>query len=305
MPAKADGRLAASALAKTLMEGGDIPRPTHAQLQAYVEKQNYSVASLLAASQLADGSREWLQEAVKRYPDHPRVARAMLQGQTQMTEDASVWIQRLKAGDPGNALGWSYQALQSLQTGQMEDVRHSLDEASQGKKMDTYAKEEVAALKEAFRSAGQGELEAELLSMSCRQLPQATLMMTLSRELQKHASLAANPEVMQDMLELTRQLRPHDGSGVLIDRLVACAIDCSLTKQLEIYDELPGSHITVAEHLAGIQSEQKAIREMMRGAQPLLAALDDSELKQYLRRVYVEGEMKALQWVQRTKGGTD
>ncbi len=290
-----------SPLLRRLINGEARPALTAAQLRAFVEGEHHSVESLLAAWRLGDGSRAWLEEAAARHPDHPRVALAMLTAERKLPADASTWIARLQAAAPDNALGWTYAALQALQSGNEADGLQALSEAASRGKLDAYGAEDVAGLAAACKSAGCTDLEAQVLSTFARPLPHVTTLSDLAREIRGSPLLMEDAGTMQDMFRLAEALRGR-GVSSLVEQLAAASIESQMIAGLEIYEPLPGTGLMAGEHLTRLEAERAAIRDLTRDMQEQLGTLTDTELKQYLRCLNLEGELKALQWLRRTTG---
>ena len=292
---KANGGSPVSTL-KRLLDGGEAPRPTPEQLRAFVEKQKHGAASLLAAWQLG-GDAAWLEEAARRHPDDPRVALAKLGAMKEINAEAAEWIQRLKQADPGNATGWCYEALSAFNGGSLEAARAALAEAAQRGRFDAYPKEAATGLAEAYRSAGVDGLTAEMLGLYGVTLPQAQLAMNVQKEAISQLAGNLDDSLVQDLLMLAKSVRGEGGDGFLVTKLVGSAMERKLLAELNTLDLVPGTRKFVLERLGELDAERSLVRDLVQKTGPLMAALDESELKQYFRRTATEGELKAMQWL--------
>jgi hypothetical protein len=282
---------------KKLFQGGKPPALTAAQLQAFVEQQGRSASSLLAAWKL-DGGSAWLDEAAQRFPENPHVALAKLSGTRRDHPDAKVWIERLKRNDPENATGWCYDALGHLQKGDSQQARAALAEAAQGRRLDGYLKESRDTIANAYRSAGYGAFESEIFGRVHESIPLAGL----AREMQGKtlsAGLELDRELTQDMLAVSNLVRGSSESPLFVTQIVASGMEEDLLKRFEAHERVPGTDKLVFERLGELAQEQATLADLRQKAAPLFLSnrLQESELKQYLRRSTLEGDVQAVKWL--------
>jgi hypothetical protein len=282
-------------LAARLLKG-ELPKLTAAQLNAFVEKNHHSAASLLAAWSLG-GDKAWLEEAVSRYPDNPQVAFAKLASlsQDENSDERKEWIGRLQKDAPQNAIGWCYAALDAFKDGRTTDAMDALMDASLRSSLNCYRDMTAQACTEAYRDAGYDSLEAEALGRFNTPIPEVSMFMTLAKELTQANS--GDSEALASLLPLADMVREENGSPALIQQLVSVAMEKMALKQMNALDEVPGSDVLVADRLSELDSETALVRDTSQQAAPLLTTMTDSEFKQYLRRSQVQGELKAMQWL--------
>lgn len=285
-----------SKILRRILEGGEPPRPTPEQLGGFVERQKRSAASLLAAWQIG-GDPAWLDEAAERYPDDPRVALAKVGILGEGDAAAREWIGRLRRADPGNALGWCHEALLEFRDGSPAAARAALAEAARLGRFDGYTKESAAALAEAYRAAGLDGFAAEVVGGFSVPIPHAGVAMRLSREAVAKLGPNLDDRTVHDLLALARSVRAGGGTGYLITDLVSAAMERKVLAELSMAELVPGTRKFVLERIAELDGERKMVQELVARSEPLLRSLDDAGLKQYYRRLTVEGEMKALQWL--------
>jgi len=295
----AQGKKTHAAALSKMAESVRVPELTPAQLAAYVEQKHHGVGSLLTAWQLGH-DRKWLDEAAAAFPDNPRVALAEIESHDLPPEERKAWIARLKEHAPENALGWCYAAADDFKEGRTDEAKEALADASLTKVLDAYGKLSARDNADAYRSAGYDATEAEFIGQAFVILPQVALMMDLAK-----AVATANgddAESAADMRSLVQMLRKDEPGGPpLISVLVSAAAERRLLDKMSEFDLVPGSDEPVAARLEDLNTEKALIKEVLAQSQPLMATLTDSELRQYLRRSTVEGELKALQWVIQTK----
>ena len=286
----------ASILLKKLLEGGELPKLTPEELGAHVGKCGHSAASLLAAWQLG-GDPAWLDEATQRYPDDPKVALAKLSTFKELNEDSREWIERLKKNDPGNAVGWCYDAMIAFKVGDSEQARDALAEAAGRDRFGSSFKEEAQSLAAAYQSAGYDGFASEVIGMASVPLPQAQLAQGLVKEAIAGLGPDLDDSVIQDMLTITRAVRGQDNTAPLVMSLVSAAMERKTLDQLSALELIPGTRKFVLERLDELSQERDTVKTVLGKGTPLLSKLNESELRQYMRRSTVEGELKAMQWL--------
>lgn len=294
--AKGEPKEKAIVTLRKVLENGEIPRLAPEQLRALVEKHGHDAASLLAAWQLGQDSA-WLDEAVERHPDDPRVLLAKLSTFKELNGDAKAWIERLKQNDPGNSVGWCYEALSEFKGGSTEAARTALAEAAKRARFDGYSKDAAPLLAEAYLGTGMDPLAAEILGGFSIALPQLSTGMNVAREAVAKLGPNLDDATVQDILALAKTVRGADGTGYLITDLVSMSMERKTLAELSVMELVPGTKTFVMERLAELDAEKSLIKDLTSRSQPLLLNLDDSELRQYFKRVSVEGEKKAMQWL--------
>lgn len=302
-PSKKPPQDAAVSRIKQIMEEGAPPPLSAEQLSAFVEAQKHSATSLLAAWSIGHDNA-WLDEAAQRYPDDPRVALTKLGTMNDLPGDARAWIDRLKKNDPKNGLAWCYDAMSLLKEGAPEEARFALAEAVRLGRFDAHAGKSSAGIAAAYKSAGYDELSAGMMGMAMTPLPHAQLVMNLQKEWLKQLPAGPDDALVQDMLQLSRNVGGQSDNGALIMKLVATAMERKVLAELDVLDLVPGTKKLVVERMEELDQEKNLVRDLIQKVPPLMATMSDTQLKQYLRRYTVEGEWKAMQWLVKQQPGT-
>ena len=285
-----------SSVLKKLLDGGEPPKLTPEQLRAYVENCHHSAASLLAAWQLGSDSA-WLDEAVRLYPDDPKVALAKLSTLKELNEDAKEWIECLKKNDPENGVGWCYEAMSAFKSGSIDEARDALAAAAKRGRFGASWADEAKSLSAAYESAGYDGFVSELVGTFGVRLPQAQLAMGLTKEAIAKLGDKLDDAAIQDIMAIAHSVRGQSDTTPLIMNLVASSMERRTLDQLSALELIPGTRKIVVERLDELDQERSLVKEVTSKSAPLLATLDESELKQYFRRTMVEGELKAMQWL--------
>ncbi len=283
------------------MLNGEIAKLTPDQIEHYVESRGRDALSLVVASMLGDGGDKWLDEAAKRFPDDPRVAATMLIKRGGRPE-AGEWIARLKEHDPGNSLGYLLAAKSALDGRDIDGAMKELS-ALESTRMNDFRETWQSGITDAYHSAGYKGMEAEWLGMA--QTP------VMSGEVMKLSAGIA--EAMVDAKERgdrtkaeslgrsgTKAAELVGGRGdrdLLINQLISVSMERKLLNQLHVFDFVPGDQRIVVERLGEMDKRIARIKSVIQSHTELLPTLTESELRQYTRRVQVEGELKAMEWL--------
>lgn len=306
-PAATGGNAATGNLAATIIESygkNGPPKLTPEQVAAYVESQQRSATSLLAAWQLTHDDA-WLQEAAEKSPDGPQVAVAMLIRHGN-GPGAAEWIGRLKQGEPDNALSYLHAAGAAFAAGSSAAALSELAalDALSNTRLDLHTQEWQSAMTSAYASAGHSGLEAEIAAMM--QTPLAVNQMhSLGESLGAALSAALDRGDKASATRLGEQgmkaaavVGAGGGGKSLVTQLIGVSMERSILNQMHSFDLIPGGQpLVVVERLAEMDKRIIHINALIKGHSRLISTLTDSEFRQYVRRVQVEGELKAMEWV--------
>ena len=283
------------------MLNGEIAKLTPEQIMHYVESRGRDALSLIVASFLSGSEDKWLEEAVERFPDDPRVAAAMLIKRGNSPE-ASEWIARLKEHDPGNSLGYLLAAKSALDGRDLDGAMKELS-ALESTRMNDFRETWQSGITDAYHSAGYQGMEAEWLGMA--QTP------VISGEVMKlsagiaEAMVAAKERGDQTTAEsLGRSgmkaaalVSDRGDRDLLINQLISVSMERKLLNQLHVFDFVPGDQRIVVERLAEMDKRIARLKSVIQSHTELLPTMTESELSQFTRRVQVEGELKAMEWL--------
>ena len=283
------------------MLNGDIAKLTSEQIEDYVESRGRDALSLIVASFLSGSVDEWLEEAAERFPDDPRVAAAMLIKRSSSPE-ASEWIARLKEHDPGNSLGYLLAAKSALYG---KDLNGGLKELSalESTRLNDYRETWQSGFTDAYRSAGYRGMEAEWLGMW--QVPVATGEMSrLSAGIadamvaaQEQGDRATAEALGRSGMKAAALVSGRGDRDLLINQLISVSMERKLLNQLHAFDFIPGDERLVVDRLSEMDKRIARIKSVIQSHTELLPTMTESELRQFTRRVQVEGELKAMEWL--------
>jgi hypothetical protein len=84
---------------------------------------------------------------------------------------------------------------------------------------------------------------------------------------------------------------------LLINQLISVSMERKLLNQLHVFDFVPGDQRIVVERLGEMDNRIARIKSVIQSHTELLPTMTESELSQFTRRVQVEGELKAMEWL--------
>lgn len=301
-PSASEGKKMPSAARLLFMLPGEdgYPDLTSSQLETYVVHEGRSAASLLTAFVLSNGDVSWLREAAESYPHNPRVSATMLMRGSELGGDSKEWIQRMQENDPQNSLGWYQAAVTAFKEGNSDEALNALQSAVSRGRPSLYHEEFSRDVSKAYRSAGYEALQAESLGASRMEGQHFSLLVDLATLVGAEPAFARGP-AGKEMLALAENLRGSTGRGVVMDRMTAAMIDRHLLGRLELSDDVPGAEVFAIERLEEGRHESSEIMALVERCKRLMPKLSDTEVKQFLRRMSIEGEVKAMEWVVQTQ----
>ena len=280
---------------------GEIAKLTPEQIEHYVESHGRDARSLIVASMLGESKDKWLDEAAERFPDDPQVAAAILIKRGDSSE-AGQWVARLKEHDPSNSLGYLLAAKFALDGKDLDGAMMELSEL-ESTRMNDFHDNWQSGLTDAYHSAGYQGVEAEWLGMA--QVPVAAGgVMKLNARIaeamvaaQERGDRATAESLGRSGMKAAALMSGRGDRDLLINQLISVSMERKLLNQLYIFDFVPGDQRIVVERLAEMDKRMARIKSAIQSHTQILPTLTESEVLQYTRRVQVEGELKAMEWL--------
>jgi hypothetical protein len=283
------------------MLNGEIGKLTPEQIENYVQSRGRDALSLVVASMLGDGGDKWLDEAAKRFPDDPRVAAALLIKRGGRPE-AGEWIARLKNHDPGNSLGYLLAAKWALDGRDLDGAMKELS-ALDSTHMNDFRETWQSGITDAYHSAGYQGMEAEWMGMAQTPVVSGEVM-KLSAGIaeamvaaQERGDRTSAESLGRSGMKAAELVGGRGDRDLLINQLISVAMERKLLNQLHVFDFVPGDQRIVIERLAEMDKRIARIKSAIQSHTEMLPTLTEAELRQYTRRVQVEGELKAMEWL--------
>ena len=280
-----------------------LARISPVALQAYLDDNNRSAASLLTAYQ-ATKDPAYLTEAATQHPTDSRVHYAMAIHPDQSPTEKRAWLDRLRVSAPDNALASYLSAHEYFGRGEPARALQDLALAVGQPEFNPYVWEAMIEIQELFMADGASPTAARVGSMFNAALPHLSQMRQLGTELSELQAqyalgrdLVSFDTVTQLGLELAQRLNNNRGGGFLIDQLVGMAIEQTVLKNVDSLSAPEYLGMTVQERLDQLADQKAEIKALAPLAENILPSASEAELVTYLDRVRVNGELEALRWL--------
>lgn len=269
------------------------------QLAEYLRRFGTNAATLLATQ-----NKDYIRLAAELFPGDPRVQYAVLT-RDLFPEARREWLDRFKQSAPDNSLANYLSAREYLRTGDREQALQELALAAGKPQFNDYTLEQVQNMEDAQLAAGRTVAEAKIAAGSELLLPQLAMFKGLAQEVQqmeKEYATAGDTQSAESLaqlgLALSRQLTTGEGSRTLIGQLVGMAIERIVINPLapDSQPEFLGS--TVQQRLDENMAFRQNIRTLSPVVDDMLARGNEIEIISYFDRMKLEGEYKAMLWLQ-------
>jgi len=272
---------------------------TAEQCAEYLRQYGTNVETLLATQM-----RDHIKLAAELFPNDPRVQFAVV-ARDVFPEARREWLDRFKQSAPDNALAGFLSAREYLKDGDREQGLKDFAEAARRPHFDDYTLEQVQNMEDAQLSAGRSLAEAKLASGSGLLLPQLAPLKALAQDVQKiqkeyvAAGDTASAEALAQMgRTLSQQLSTGEGSRCLINQLVGAAIERILINPLPGDSQPAFLDRTVQQRMDEMTAFRQSVKSLIPQVDSLLARGNETEIISYFDRMKIQGEYKALLWLQ-------
>jgi hypothetical protein len=275
-----------------LSAAGEIPKLTHAQIEAYLEAQHRSAASLVAAFRIS-GDEALLREAMEKFPHDPLVLLTSLRNSEDPAKRLEI-LATLKQVDPGNGLGYYLSARALFDLGKSGEAMAELAQAA-GKPVDDKTLLVAQNTQEAYLAAGMSPLEAKMISLLQVRKGDLIALRTLADSLQaqrKSDAAAGDDAAVRSSREIqTTMVREIQKSGCILDVMVAFALEKGMLQEIDT----PEARARLEE----IDREKKSISADTQKIQTLMQdpVVPEDDWILYLDRVKSFGEKAANDWI--------
>lgn len=290
-----------SSLTKRMLSGERVNLTLSiTQLEQFLEKQGRTAESLLTAARLggAEGTA-YLEEAARRFPDHPMVQFELFNQAPDPALKLAA-LERLRKVDPNNALADLLAASLRFKLGDRQQAVADLDQASGHDRFDSYAESFRSQSEAAFSIAGLSTTDARavsLLSLSCQELSSLREISSGVDEASLAARIAGDDKGARDLLEagLATAQRIRNTAPNLIQELVGLSMEMKLLKSAAPDDVLPPYHTTAAQALADLTTRKESISALAATSNMRLQQATEEELRCYFETASENGEIQAMQ----------
>lgn len=283
-------------------EAAESLKPTHEQLERYLEANMRLPGSLLAAYNVS-GDTNYLNEAIQRHPDDPRVQFAVL-SRGLLPEQRREWLDAFNAALPDNKLPEYFSAMDYLKQGRTDLALTDLQQASKKGAFNDFYMESLQDLEEAYRSGGASLMDAKLLSMSQLHLPHLKQLRDLGRvlaeqmeQLQASGDIAGSQQLAAYGEKLGWDIAEQKPTP-LITELVGMAIEYGMLKNMDAATAQAILGMSAQDRMAQLDANKASIRAISQAEGPWEpnSQMTDAEVLSYLERSKAFGERSAMQW---------
>ena len=282
-----------------LLNGEENPRLSTEQVQSYLEKNHRNVGSLLAAFHATD-DREFLQEAMEKYPADPRLD-YVAWFRSSSPEERRQWLEAFKQSAPDNALANYLSARDYFKSGQNDQAVQQLLAAAT-KPIQDYSLDFVQHGEEAYRAAGYSDAEAKMIATTTLLLPQfaefkqVTLnLVDLANAYRQSGDGASAQAALQMGINLGQRL-DHPGSLTIIQSLVGIALQRLVLNAMDPNIPYGDTGQTVQNQIDALAQRREGIKALAEQGGNVLPTMSDEDLISYCDRMKIFGEQAAIRW---------
>lgn len=294
------------------------PGPTEEEIARFLAKHGETPANLVAAFE-GTGDRRWLERALELFPSSPLVLMKAIdatgdksspkEGEAyQAGSEKLALIDRFKAADPNNPVPWILAAQELFKAKQATEGVAEIRAALERPAFYIYANERMDASQRLYEGLGLGQLEASALAMFGLTLPHMQAAQQASRglmEWQKSAAESGDAASSSDALRLTYELgrtfATPEASRLLIGQLVGLSMEKRALEAIPSDSQPEWLTVDRTQRLADIEKEKQLVREVTANSESVLKSRDEQLLSEWLRRVRIESEISALNWLKTRK----
>lgn len=277
-------------------------KPTREQLERYLDANKRLPGSLLAAYNVS-GDTNYLNEAIQRHPNDPRVQFAVL-SRNLLPEQRREWLDAFKTASPDNNLPEYFSAMDYLKQGRTDLALTDLQQASSKVAFNDFYTDSLQDLEEAYRSGGASLVDAKLLSMSQLQLPHLKELRDLGKTLagQMEQLRASGDEAGSQQFAAYGEKLGWDIAGQkptpLITELVGMAIEYGMLRNMDAGTAQAILGMSAQERMAQLDANKASIRAISQADGPWAptSQMTDADVLSYLERSKSFGEKSAMQW---------
>lgn len=295
----ASGKTATEVWAEFLKNGA--PKLSAAQIADYLDSCGRDAPSLIVAARLS-GDVEFLQEAALAFPENPLVQLEVALSPSASPEDRRAALEAFKAVSPDNALGDYLSAHLSFTEGKYGEAANGLLASLDHGTLADFSEQIMAGTEQAYLSAGQDPLTAQLSAMYGLTRPTLAPLREVSRQLDSLKDEfikaeefdAAHPTVLVG-LDLGQKIQSQ--APYLIDQLVGMSIERSFLEQLDPLTTTGANGQTAATRLAELEAKQTDIQTTTAAFAEASLKMDAATGQEYIVRMRRDGELSAMKWV--------
>ena len=273
------------------------------QVGPYLEANRRSAASLLAAFRTTEDPA-LLEEAMRKYPEDPRVDFEAAIKKDASSAERRQWLDTFKQSAPDNALANYLSALDHFKSGRTDQAVEDLVAASAKPRFQDYSSDRIQDDEEAYRAAGYTVAEAKVVATSHLLLPQLAQVRDLGRSIldlansyQQAGDEASRQAALQMAVNLGRRYGDASAAELVIAQLVGINVERMALGAMDPSSPYGGNEETVQNRLDQLAQQRAAFRELSNQADPLWQTMTDQDWISYQSRSATFGEEAAMRWL--------
>jgi RNA polymerase sigma factor (sigma-70 family) len=276
---------------------------TQAQVQPFLEANNRSAKSLLAAFRTTSDI-SLLSEAAQKYPNDPYVAfeAAIRLGATPAERLA--WLDVLRQAAPDNSLPDYLAAVAHFQSGDQSAAVNDLIAAAGKTGYQDFLRERVQANEEAYLAAGYALGDAKMISTVGPAEPHLVQLKELGQDLlgmansyQQAGDSSSRESALQIGVDLGQRLSDPSAGETLHRQIVGISIERAALQAMDPDSTFDTAGLTVQGRLNQLTSRIDEIRLLAKQSDPLWKTLNDQGWVNFDGQLAANGEEVAVRWL--------
>ena len=284
-----------------LSHGEQPPKLTAEQVEPYLAANHRNSASLLAAFR-ATGDTAFLEEAMQKYPNDPRVNFAAIFKPGSSPEERREWLDNFKQSDPNNSLANYLSAHDYFKSGQTDQALREISAAAAKSGWQDYSLNFVQDAEEAYRAAGYSEADAKTVASMSLLLPHLAELKQTGRDLADAANsyrqsgdTASAQAALQMDIRLGQQMAASP-TQPLITTLVGFAVERIALGAMDPNAPYDDTGRTVQNRIDDLVQQRQTIRALGQQSDGLLEKMSEQDVVSYFDRLGSLGELDTLRW---------
>lgn len=286
---------------------GDRPRLTAEEADAFVTANKRSAESLLAAFR-GTKDKAYLQEALEKFPDDPKVNfvgyfDALFYKENSTPEERRALLERFAKSAPENSMANYLAASDYFKTGETDKALEQFRNASTKSSLQDYSLEFTQNAEEAYRQAGYSEADAKEIADSSLLVPHLSPLKQTGVELleiagryQQSGDEARAFEAREMALHLADLLQDGSQQKLIINQLVGIAIERKILGALDPNSTYDSSGRTVQNRIDELIQNRKNLNANVGQMGNLLPAMTPADRSAFFVRIRIYGEASAMRW---------
>jgi hypothetical protein len=276
---------------------------TAAQLEGYLNENQRSAGSLLAAYRTSDDPA-LLREAMEKYPNDPLVGFEAALRKDASPAERRQWLDSFKQSAPENSLADYLSAADHFKAGQPDLAVQDMTAAAGKPQLQDYSLERVQAAAEAYRAADFPEAEAKALASAQLLQPQlvqvrglADNLVDLAKAYQQAGDESSRQATLGMAADLGQRFGASSSGEMMIAQLVGINVERTALNAMDPSAAYGQAGQTVQDRLTELGQQRAGMKELATQVDPILQTLSNPDWISYQDRSAAFGEESAMRWL--------